>query len=291
MKPARCAGMLGRACRVSSPSYCPYDAAMRVLLVPLLLCLLATVPAAAQVEAETPAGETARATEIVDGDTLVLEDGRQVRLVGIQAPKLPLGRPNFETWPLAEEAKAALGALALGRRLRLAYGGRRMDRHGRLLAHLYAAEADGAERWVQGALLEQGMARVYSFADNRALVAEMLALERAARAARRGIWTNPFYAIRDAEAAGGHLGTFQLVEGLVLEAAVVRGRAYLNFGADWREDFTATLAPEVRRRFEAEGIDPRDYQGIRLRVRGWLKSYNGPMIEVTHPEQIEVLAP
>jgi endonuclease YncB( thermonuclease family) len=268
---------------------------MRVLLVHLLLSLLASVPAAAQGEAGSPAGETARAAEIVDGDTLVLEDGRQVRLVGIQAPKLPLGRTNFETWPLAEEAKAALGALALGRPLRLAYGGRRMDRHGRLLAQLYATEGEGAgegaERWIQGALLEQGMARVYSFADNRALVAEMLALERAARAGRRGIWTNPFYAIRDAEAAGGHLGTFQLIEGRVLEAAVVRGRAYLNFGADWREDFTVTLAPAVRRRFEAEGIDPRDYQGARLRVRGWLKSYNGPMIEVTHPEQIEVLAP
>jgi endonuclease YncB( thermonuclease family) len=264
---------------------------MRVLLIPLLLSLLASVPAAAQVEAEAPTGETARATKIVDGDTLVLEDGRQVRLVGIQAPKLPLGRSNFETWPLAEEARAALSALALGRPLRLAYGGRRMDRHGRLLAHLYATGAQGAERWIQGALLEQGMARVYSFADNRALVAEMLALERTARAGRRGIWTNPFYAVRDAEAAGGHLGTFQLIEGRVLEAAVVRGRAYLNFGADWREDFTVTLAPAVRRRFEAEGIDPRDYQGARLRVRGWLKSYNGPMIEVTHPEQIEVLAP
>ena len=100
-----------------------------------------------------------------------------------------------------------------------------------------------------------------------------------------------FDGTRDAEAAGGHLGSFQLVEGRVLEAAVVRGRAYLNFGADWREDFTVTLAPKVRRRFEAEGIDPRDYRGTRLRVRGWLKSYNGPMIEVTHPEQIEVLEP
>jgi len=264
---------------------------MRVLLVHLLLSLLAIVPAAAQVEAEAPAGETARATEIVDGDTLVLEDGRQVRLVGIQAPKLPLGRANFETWPLAEEAKAALDALALGRPLRLAYGGRRMDRHGRLLAHLYATEDKGAERWIQGALLEQGMARVYSFADNRALVPEMLALETRARAQRRGIWAHPYYAIRDPEAAGAHIGSFQLVEGRVLEAAVVRGRAYLNFGADWREDFTITLAPEVRRRFEAESIDPRDYQAARVRVRGWLKSFNGPMIEVTHPEQIEVLAP
>ena len=42
-------------------------------------------------------------------------------------------------------------------------------------------------------------------------------------------------------------------------------------------------------RFEAEGIDPLSYGGRRVRVRGWIKSYNGPMIEPSHPEQIEVL--
>ena len=166
-----------------------------------------------------------------------------------------------------------------------------MDRHGRLLAQLYTAGGDGSELWIQGLLIEAGMARVYSFADNRDLVPEMLASESRARTERRGIWGHPYYAIRDPEAADAHIGSFQLVEGRVLEAAVVRGRAYLNFGADWREDFTITLAPDVRRRFEAEGIDPRDYQAARVRVRGWLKSFNGPMIEVTHPEQIEVLTP
>ena len=77
--------------------------------------------------------------------------------------------------------------LTLGKSLSLAYGGRRMDRHGRLLAHLY--DADGS--WIQGAMLRRGMARVYSFSDNRSLVAEMLAIEGQARAARRGIWVTP----------------------------------------------------------------------------------------------------
>ena len=264
---------------------------MRTLALPPLILLALAAPAAAQPEPAVAAPERSRAVEIVDGDTLVLEDGLEVRLVGIQAPKLPLGRPNFQAWPLAREAKAALSRLSLDREVKLTYGGRRMDRHGRLLAQLYAVDEDGSELWIQGALLEAGMARVYSFADNRGLVPEMLALETRARAQRRGIWAHPYYAIRDPEAADAHIGSFQLVEGRVLETAVVRGRAYLNFGPDWREDFTVTLAPDVRRRFEAEGIDPRDYQAARIRVRGWLKSFNGPMIEVTHPEQIEVLAP
>ena len=231
------------------------------------------------------------AIEIVDGDTLVLEDGREVRLVGIQAPKLPLGRVGFETWPLAEEAKAALARLTEGRPLRLAYGGRAVDRYGRQLAHLYAQEADGSETWIQGALLAEGLARVYSFADNRSLVEEMLDLEIAARNEGLGIWAHPFYALRSPEGLADYEGGFELVEGRVRAAAEVKGRVYLNFGEDWREDFTVVLQPKVRRLFEREGLDPLEYEFHLIRVRGWVKSFNGPMIEVTHPEQIEVLEP
>lgn len=228
---------------------------------------------------------TGAVVEIVDGDTLVLADGRQVRLVGIQAPKLPLGRPGFKAWPLAEEAKAALAELSMGREVTLGYGGRRIDRHGRALAHLF----DRSGLWIQGALIDRGMARIYSFSDNRTLVPEMLAREAAARAANRGIWALRAYAVRDAAAVPARLSGFELVEGRVVEAATVRKRTYLNFGADWRSDFTVSLAPKIRKLFEAEGIDPLSYRGKLIRVRGWLKSYNGPLIEATHPEQIEVI--
>lgn len=230
-------------------------------------------------------GSNAVAVEIVDGDTLVLADGRSVRLVGLQAPKLPLGRRGFKAWPLADDAKRRLADLALGKRLTLSYGGRRTDRYGRLLAQLH----DPAGRWVQGAMLEAGMARVYTFPDNRALAAEMLALERSARIARRGIWSDPFYRVRDLGEAMRDVGSFQLIEGRVRKVAVVRGRTYLNFGADWRRDFTISIDKRDGRAFTATGLDPRRLEGRLVRVRGWLKSRNGPMIQATHPEQIEVL--
>jgi len=230
-------------------------------------------------------GPEAVVSEVVDGDTLVLEDGSQVRLVGIQAPKLPLGRPDFRKWPLADEAKAALAELTLGKRVRLAFGGQRSDRYRRHLAHLYDPEG----HWIQGALLRRGLARVYSFRDNRALVAEMLAAENEARAARRGIWAHPYYQVRTAAEAGRFVDGFELVEGRVLAVAQVRGRTYLNFGPDWRSDFTVTIERPARRLFENVGLDPAALEGRRVRVRGWLKFWNGPMIAVTHPEQIEVL--
>ncbi len=255
----------------------------------LLFCLL-TGGIASAMPGEPPGltrdGE-ARVVEIIDGDTVVLADGSEVRLVGLQAPKLPLGRKGFAEWPLAKTARETLVELVLDRTVTLAYGGRRQDRHGRRLAHLI--RDDGL--WVQGAMLEAGMARVYTFPDNRAAVAEMLALERAARSARRGIWDHPYYAVRSPEELGRDIGTFQVVEGRVIEAAVVRGRVFLNFGRNWREDFTVVIAPADRRTFERAGLDPGSWGGRRIRVRGWVDEYNGPEIEATHPEQIELLDP
>jgi endonuclease YncB( thermonuclease family) len=234
------------------------------------------------------AGPPGTAVEVTDGDTVVLADGRTVRLVGIQAPKLPLGRAGFPTWPLAPEARKALESLALGRRVTPHFGGARGDRHGRVLAHL--VRDDGL--WLQGEMLARGLARVYTFEDNRAATREMYALERAGRAARRGIWSLAHYRVRSAEEAARYVGGFELVEGRILAVAEVRGRGYLNFGADWRADFTiviprragATFRPVFGRKLEK-------LQGKRVRVRGWLRRYNGPMIESTHPEQIEVLEP
>jgi endonuclease YncB( thermonuclease family) len=235
-------------------------------------------------------GERHRVTEIVDGDTLYLADGREVRLVGLQAPKLPLGRPDFEPWPLSDAAKAALSRLTLGKAVTLAYGGRPVDRHGRMLAHLYLDPGpETAQTWVQGAMLEAGMARVYTFADNRDLAAAMYAREDTARLAGRGIWDHPFYQVRGTGELDALIDTFQVVQARVLDVAEVDGRVYLNFGADWRTDFTVTLAPRTARLFAEEGVNVMAYEGARVQVRGWLERYNGPLIEATHPEQIRTM--
>jgi len=255
---------------------------MRRFALIALLLLAAPAPGLAF---SLPADTTAQVIEVIDGDTVKLADGREVRLVGIQAPKLPLGRRGFAEWPLAGEAKAKLESLTLRHPVTLHYGGARADRHGRLLAHLTMAEGTV---WAQGALLQAGLARVYSFPDNRALAADMLALERDARAARRGIWANAYYKIRAPDETRRDIETFQIVEGRVVQSAAVRDRLYLNFGPDFRTDFTIAIARRDLKLFGRD-FDGASLEGKTVRVRGWLKSINGPMIEVTHPEQLEEL--
>ncbi len=267
-----------------------YTAAMRHF--PYLFLLLFISAGASAKEPVIPvpqglfAGKTATVVEVVDGDTVVLNTGKEVRLVGLQAPKLPLGRKGFKMWPLAPEAKAALQRIALHRKLRLHYGGRRSDRHRRILAHLEDVETG---RWIQGRMLADGMARVYTFQDNRAVAGAMLKLERRARTDRRGIWRNRYYRVRQADSAERDIGSFQLIEGRVRTVATPRNITYLNFGSDWRSDFTVMLRSRTKKALAKAGLAVETLKGKRLRVRGWVKSRNGPMIEATHPEQIELL--
>jgi hypothetical protein len=67
------------------------------------------------------------------------------------------------------------------------------------------------------------------------------------------------------------------------------GRIYLNFGNDWRSDFTISIDRKDVRAFAAAGIDLKGLAGKRVRVRGWIEWRNGPMIAATHPEQLELL--
>lgn len=235
-------------------------------------------------------GPVARVRSIVDGDTVVLEDGTQVRLVGIQAPKLPLGRKNFEPWPLGDEAKAALTSLVLGHNVRLYLGTTREDRHGRVLAHLVrVTEENEAALWAQAEMLGDGYGRVYSFSDNRLCTAPLYEAEHKARAGGRGIWTHAFYRILSDGQAWDHLDSFQLVEGRVLDVSEVSSGVYLNFGENWRDDFTIFVPRSDLRRFEGGVESLLSVKGQRIRVRGWLKLRNGPMIDLTHPEQLERL--
>ncbi|WP_375452462.1 thermonuclease family protein [uncultured Devosia sp.] len=230
--------------------------------------------------------------QVTDGDTVVLDSGLVVRMIGTQAPKLPLGREGFPTWPKADEAKRLLEAMVLNQPVRLGYGGEEVDRYERALAHVFVAGADG-EIWAQQAMVAAGMARVYSFPDNRKCLDQLYAAEGRARMAGLGIWSDPYYRVLAADRPGDVLeraGHYELVEGRVLLADAASGRVYLNFGRFWKEDFTAVIEAPAIRLFAEAGMDPLTLEGALVRVRGWVDDRDGPRIEVTHPEQIEVLA-
>lgn len=237
-------------------------------------------------------GERMRVAEVIDGDTLKLENGLEVRLVGIQAPKLPLGRPNYPHWPLAKEARTALLDLAAGATVELRYGGLERDRYGRALAHVFTLDEKGAEKaWLQAAMIEKGLARVYSFSDNRACLGRLIAAERSARADGLGIWREAYYAVRKAHdpSLRDEKDLYELIEGRVLSVGRAGRTVYLNFGRRWKSDFTGEIDEAAEGDFAAAGFPVDTLEGKLVRLRGWVEQHDGPMVRISHPEQIEVL--
>jgi hypothetical protein len=160
-----------------------------------------------------------------------------------------------------------------------------LDRHGRVRAQLRAA--DGA--WLQAALVASGRAIVAPAADVAAAdLSSLLALERAARDRRLGLWADGRHGPWPAARVAARRGAFVLVRGTVATVARRGAFTYLDFGPDWREDFTLRAENRDLAAFRRAGLDVAGLAGRRILARGWLFESAGPMIELVHPAQIEV---
>lgn len=258
----------------------------------LLAALPVIAAAASAMAAERPSPpcklaptEPARVAAVLDSRTLRLADGTQVRLAGLAG--LDLSGVTDGASAAAAQAKAALADLVAGKSVTLQI--LREDRYGRRVALVALAGADSAPS-LQHQLIARGEAVVASRVEPAGCAADYLAAERAARAARLGVWADPYYLIRRAEqpaAVSQARGRFALVEGKVLSIGDRGATIYLNFGRRWSEDFTVTIAKRNERSFAAAGLAPKSFAGRRILIRGWVDERGGPWIEALRPEQIE----
>jgi endonuclease YncB( thermonuclease family) len=216
---------------------------------------------------------TVTAVAAHDGRTLALADGRELRLAAIEVPA---------------GAQAELQDLTAGRGLNLHKAGAENDRYGRLVAFVFAGDAAQS---VQQALLERGQARVSARVGDKACAKTLLAAERRARAASRGLWADPNFAplaAEDSVRLRAERGHFALIEGRVVSVRESGGTLYVNFGRRWTRDFSVTVPRRLQKTFAAADLDLMQLAGRRIRVRGWIEQRRGPLIEADAPEQIEL---
>ncbi len=261
------------------------DESMRLQPALILTGLLAALPAhAAALPGCAGAAEIsgAQLLRVERNGSVIFTDGRAVHLEGI---RLPGGAADRAPQGFADKALGTLAAMLGKPPLTLTAVPPKEDRYDRVRGQLFGA--DGT--WIQAALLKAGLARVTIAPDRTECAAELFAAEAQGRAARAGIWAVPAYAVRTPDTVGRDIGTFQIVQGKVANAGLKNGRAYLNFGADWRTDFTVTVEPEDMANFRRTGVDPRSYVGQTIRVRGIVQFLNGPEIEAANPQGIEVV--
>ncbi len=117
---------------------------------------------------------------VIDGDTIVLQNGERVRYIGIDTPEM---RP-LEYY--AEEATVANRKLLEGKTVRLEFDVERRDIYKRLLAYVFVDTI-----FVNARLVEEGYARTYFFPPNTRYKTLLLKMEKEAKSKERGIWATP----------------------------------------------------------------------------------------------------
>jgi len=132
------------------------------------------------IEDYAPEYVNAICTEVIDGDTIVIQEestGKlyKVRYIGINCPDK--GDPYYD------EAKKVNEELVLGKTLKLEKDVSETDRYNRLLRYVYVDSI-----FVNAYLVEQGYAQVATYPPDVKFSETFLSLQREAEGAGRGLW-------------------------------------------------------------------------------------------------------
>jgi micrococcal nuclease len=228
----------------------------------------------------------ARVTQVIDGQTLVVNNTTTIHLPAIYIPwETPTSQGEY-----GKRAKEFLENEFLDKFVRI-YQVRNIERAlFNALGHkeAYLVRADDWV-WAQEELVKFGYAFAYPTQSHKDTVDELYKAEDFARREKIGFWAEDQWQILNEETAIGIEDRFAIVEGVIEKIAVKNNVIYLNFGADWRNDMTVSMDSLLRRQFSKAGVNVTQLGGQKIRVRGWIRDYNGPYIEVLDPRQIEII--
>jgi len=128
-------------------------------------------------------GDYIRVTRVIDGDTVLLDNGERLRYIGINAPEL--GKTEA-TECFALEATTENQRLVEGQSIRIEKDVSERDMYGRLLGYVYLK--DGT--FVNMELISNGFANAAAYPPDIAKSVLFSELEKVARDAKRGLWGN-----------------------------------------------------------------------------------------------------
>ena len=259
---------------------------MRLGVAMLILALVGTPAWGQALDTATlkPCGETV-AGEAIGGARFKSADGQVIKNALVKAPELWEPGAAYNSWPHAIESKKALQHVVSGKTVTLYCEGQKTNRLGELVAHVMLP--DGS--WLAHTLVREGNVFVFPGATRRAGLDLLYATEDEARAARRGLWQFKNLTPVMANSADVKPGWFQIVHGSVRDVGIVRGTYYLNFGEDWRTDFTVEIPPLVVRQFMQQNKDPELFKDKMIEGRGWIDQKSGPRLLLQGPGQVRLL--
>lgn len=215
-----------------------------------------------------------------DGDTVSLESGPRVRMIGLNAPEL--GRDGKQGQPYGDEARRALHKLLAGadHRVRLRYGKEREDHHGRTLAHMYLADG----RNLSAEMLKRGLAVAITVPPNDWNLECYRQAEAEARENGLGIWTLSAFQKLDSRHLGEGERGYRIVAGVVKRTAKSRHATWLNLLGGLGVYIAHSDAPYFN------GMDFSSLEGRQIIARGWLHARNSRLrMRLRHAADLSIV--
>jgi len=131
-------------------------------------------------------GEQTFVSKVIDGDTIELESGQTVRLIGIDTPEtVDVRRP---VGCFGKEASEESKKLMVGKWVILQKDVSETDKYGRLLRYVYLSLEEGQTLFVNDYLVREGFAKVLTYPPDVKFNEQFRLAEKEAREHERGLW-------------------------------------------------------------------------------------------------------
>lgn len=132
---------------------------------------------------------TFKVVEVIDGDTIKLEDGRNIRYIGLNTPEV--GRGDVSDECFAQQAKEFNNQLVFGKKVKIETDVNEMDHFGRTLAYVYVRESEDSRKeiFVNEYLLREGIAKFHLDTVNQRYIDILVTASESAYEEKRGLWS------------------------------------------------------------------------------------------------------
>lgn len=229
--------------------------------------------------------ETGEINHVIDGDTVILKDGRHVRLIGINAPEI--GRNGKQSEQGAETARKYLLSLVSGHKhILLKFDSQHFDRYKRTLAHLFLPDGKN----IQASLLAEGLATPLTIPPNLFFLDCYLHHSNLAIASQQGVWGfnkyKPVLSTKLGNKFPGGITTlgYRVITGKVKRLSESRSSLWFNLEGNValrikRDDLSYFNEPDLR------GLE-----GKMIQARGWIyKKDNEFRIRIRHSSDMVLI--
>ncbi|MDV6341607.1 thermonuclease family protein [Nitrosomonas sp. Is24] len=203
-----------------------------------------------------PSRQLYQVTRVYDGDTIILEGRKQVRLLGVNTPEIESRHRNEEPGGVA--AKKWLQNQLRDNQVYLEFDQVKRDKYKRLLAHVFLPNG----KHVNLALLESGLAAISIIPPNGRYSDKLIQAQQFAEKQKLGIWSMPEYQSRPITEIANHTKGWQRFTGTPV--AIRKSRKFTRLLFNDKVDIRVAnsnlkLFPELA-----------TYVGKPLEVRGWV---------------------